>query len=77
MKNLELRWPFWAGVMYGVIISVRGVILTLQMHGTLNLVQCEDRLETSESDAYRRQNQTSKVDPRAVRGNIFILVVDP
>ena len=29
--------------------------------------QCEDRLQTSESDVYRRQLLTSKVDPRAER----------
>ena len=32
-------------------------------------LQCEDRFLTSESDVYRRQILTTKVDPRAVRGN--------
>ena len=31
------------------------------------LLQCRDRLYTSESDVYRRQILTNKVDPRAVR----------
>ena len=31
------------------------------------LLQCEDRLWSSESDVYRRQILTTKVDPRAVR----------
>ena len=31
--------------------------------------QCRHRLYTSESDVYRRQILTSKVDPRAVRVN--------
>ena len=31
------------------------------------LLQCGDRLETSESDVYRRQIVTTKVDPRALR----------
>ena len=31
------------------------------------LSQCGDRLESSESDVYRRQILTTKVDPRAVR----------
>ena len=33
------------------------------------LFQCEDRLQTSESDVYRRQILTSKVDPRPGRVN--------
>ena len=33
---------------------------------TLTL-QCGDRLESSESDVYRRQILTTKVDPRTVR----------
>ena len=33
------------------------------------LLQCGDRLYTSESDVYRRQILTTKVDPRAVRVN--------
>ena len=33
---------------------------------TLTL-QCVDRLESSESDVYRRQILTTKVDPRTVR----------
>ena len=32
---------------------------------------------TSESDVYIRQILTAKVDPRAGRVNIFIMVVDP
>ena len=31
------------------------------------LLQCGDRLESSESDVYRRQILTTKVDPRALR----------
>ena len=31
------------------------------------LLQCGDRLRSSESDVYRRQILTTKVDPRAVR----------
>ena len=31
------------------------------------LLQCGDRLYSSESDVYRRQFLTTKVDPRAVR----------
>ena len=31
------------------------------------LLKCGHRLQTSESDVYRRQILTSKVDPRAVR----------
>ena len=31
------------------------------------LLQCGDRLESSESDVYRRQILTTEVDPRAVR----------
>ena len=50
--------------------------------GTLSLfkpLQCRDRLYASESDVYRRRRQilTSKVDPRIVRINIFIMTVDP
>ena len=30
-------------------------------------LQCEDRLQSSESDVYRRQNLTSEVYPRTVR----------
>ena len=33
------------------------------------LLQHGDRLQTSESDVYRRQILTTKVDPRAVRVN--------
>ena len=31
------------------------------------ILQCGDRLQSSESDVYRRQILTTKVDPRAVR----------
>ena len=31
-------------------------------------LQCGDRLQSSESDVYRRQILTTNVDPRAVRG---------
>ena len=34
------------------------------------LLQCGDRLESSESDVCRRQILTSKVDPRTVRVNL-------
>ena len=33
------------------------------------LLQCGDRLKSSESDVYRRQILTTKVDPSAVRVN--------
>ena len=32
-------------------------------------LQCGERLESSESDVYRRQILTTKVDPRTVRVN--------
>ena len=31
------------------------------------ILECGDRLKTSESDVYRRQILTTKVDPRAVK----------
>ena len=34
------------------------------------LFQCGDRLQTSDSDVHRRQNLTSKVDPRTERVNV-------
>ena len=37
------------------------------------LLQRGDRFYTSESDVYRRQILTYKVDPRAVRVNLFYL----
>ena len=45
------------------------------------LLQCEDRLQTSESDVYGRQIMTTKVNPRAVRVNrrsrlyIYFLII--
>ena len=40
-------------------------------------LQPGDRHQSSESDVCRRQILTSKVDPRAVRVNIFKMAVDP
>ena len=41
------------------------------------LLQCGDRLLTSESDVYRRQILTTKVDPRAARVNIDVPAYTP
>ena len=38
------------------------------------LIQCADRLQSSESDVYRRQILTTKVDPRAVRAKVPKLI---
>ena len=39
--------------------------------------QCEDRLQTSESDVYRRQILTYEDGPRTERTKLFIMTVDP
>ena len=38
----------------------------------ISLYMCRDRLYTSESDVYKSQILTSKVNPRAVRVNVEI-----
>ena len=43
----------------------------------LHILQRGDRLESTESDVYRRQILTTKVDPRTVRVKNIAIAVDP
>ena len=49
------------------LIHLNTYVMGLQTFEIFSLLQCGDRLYTSESDVYRRQILTIKVDPRAVR----------
>ena len=46
-------------------------VMGLQQLEIFSLLQCGERLKMSESDVYRRQILTTKVDPRAVRVQVY------
>ena len=64
-----LNWRF--------LLHLNIYVMGLRPLEIILLLQCGDRLSTSESDAYIRQILTYIDDPRTGRIKIFIKVIDP
>ena len=78
-KGVFSIWNYHKCLSYLFLIPLNTYVMSPRTWYIFLVLQCGNRLQTSESDVYRRQILTSKVDPRAVRVNIYIIIncLDP